>query len=402
MALPVIVGFTKITGQFIRAILDGVDADRDPDGIPVPGLTITLSTPLVPSLVRTTGEDPKTILIDPIVLGTNADGIVVDDRGVAGPFIVASNDPDTDPNGWAWNARISGPTLPEDIRFSFVAPAGGEVDLTTVVRVPASPGSELRAWQTAVLQTQTALSAAEAARDAAISAGTTPEQVAATVNAYLAAHPPTVAGVVGLTEALTGKVSDDELATAMSFQLQGYVTAANLTNALNSYATSAAMNTAVSAAKDRGNHFGFQTADTITDGATNKVFTAAEKTKLAGITPGATSTTTVDGITDATAIGKSVIRAVDMLSARNAIGAGTSNLAIGTTSTTAKAGNYQPTAANISDATVIGRAVLKAADAPTARAALGAVAVVLLETADPIPTDGPAEPTLYYRKKAGA
>lgn len=45
---------------------------------------------------------------------------------------------------------------------------------------------------------------------------------------------------------------------------------------------------------------------------------------------------------------------------------------IGTTATTAKAGNYQPTAANISDASAVGRSVLTAADAAAARTAIGA------------------------------
>lgn len=44
-------------------------------------------------------------------------------------------------------------------------------------------------------------------------------------------------------------------------------------------------------------------------------------------------------ITDATTVGKSVLTAADQAAARTAIGAGTSNLAIGTTSTTALAGN---------------------------------------------------------------
>jgi hypothetical protein len=47
-------------------------------------------------------------------------------------------------------------------------------------------------------------------------------------------------------------------------------------------------------------------------------------------------------------------------------------LAIGTTSTTAKAGNYAPAAADISDATTVGRNVLKATDAAAARSAIGA------------------------------
>lgn len=44
----------------------------------------------------------------------------------------------------------------------------------------------------------------------------------------------------------------------------------------------------------------------------------------------------------ATALGKSLLSATDANTARNAIGAGTSNLAIGTTATTAKVGNYTP------------------------------------------------------------
>src|SRR5690606_36712862 len=41
-------------------------------------------------------------------------------------------------------------------------------------------------------------------------------------------------------------------------------------------------------------------------------------------------------------VGKAVVKASDATAARSAIGAGTSNLAIGTTSTTAKAGDYVP------------------------------------------------------------
>jgi len=77
-----------------------------------------------------------------------------------------------------------------------------------------------------------------------------------------------------------------------------------------------------------------------------------------------------DSITDATTIGKALIRAADAAAARAAIGAGTSNLALGTTAGTAKAGDYQPAAANISDSTSTGRALLTAASATAARGTL--------------------------------
>ena len=60
----------------------------------------------------------------------------------------------------------------------------------------------------------------------------------------------------------------------------------------------------------------------------------------------------------------------DQASARVAIGAGTSNLTIGTTGTTAKAGDYQPSAANISDATTMGRSILTAANASAVKTSL--------------------------------
>ena len=58
---------------------------------------------------------------------------------------------------------------------------------------------------------------------------------------------------------------------------------------------------------------------------------------------------TVSNITDISDVGKSVIMAPTMAGAREAIGAGTgnSNLTIGTTATTAKAGNYHPTWAQV-------------------------------------------------------
>src|SRR5664279_6029663 len=86
------------------------------------------------------------------------------------------------------------------------------------------------------------------------------------------------------------------------------------------------------------------TVNTITDG------------KIAAAIP---VTPTADTLSGATVIGKSLIKATDAASARLAIGAGNSALVIGTTSTTAKAGDYQPTAENISNATTVGRNVLK-------------------------------------------
>lgn len=73
-------------------------------------------------------------------------------------------------------------------------------------------------------------------------------------------------------------------------------------------------------------------------GAINEIY--------AGISSG--GTIVADAITDATEVGKSVLRAVDAETARSAIGAGTSDLVIGTTATTAKAGDYTPAWGDVS------------------------------------------------------
>ena len=62
---------------------------------------------------------------------------------------------------------------------------------------------------------------------------------------------------------------------------------------------------------------------------------------------GSASVDTLEGVTDT---GKSVMKAASPATARTAIGAGTSSLALGTTGTTAKAGNYTPTSAEVSNA----------------------------------------------------
>ncbi|MEK8215512.1 hypothetical protein [Paenibacillus sp. FSL L8-0463] len=87
---------------------------------------------------------------------------------------------------------------------------------------------------------------------------------------------------------------------------------------------------------------------------------------------GGSSSVSAADITDASTVGKQVLTAANAAAVRTAIGAGTSNLAVGTGAAEAKAGNYQPTAANISDASTVGRQVLTATDAAAARTAIGA------------------------------
>lgn len=115
------------------------------------------------------------------------------------------------------------------------------------------------------------------------------------------------------------------------------------------------------------------TAETQTGADTARAVTPAGLKAVADTKAATTHTHTLAQISDASPQGRSLMSASDGATARGLIGAGTSNLAIGTTGSTAKAGNYAPASADISDATTVGRAVLTAATAGAALTALGAV-----------------------------
>jgi hypothetical protein len=86
-------------------------------------------------------------------------------------------------------------------------------------------------------------------------------------------------------------------------------------------------------------------------------------------------THTASQISDASVVGRQVLTAADAAAARSAIGAGTSSLALGTSSSTAKPGDWKPTAADVSDGTAVGRGVLTAASADAGRQALNVYAL---------------------------
>lgn len=63
--------------------------------------------------------------------------------------------------------------------------------------------------------------------------------------------------------------------------------------------------------------------------------------------PSIPAAATVDNLGGAGTVGKTVMKAGDAAAARTAIGAGTSNLKVGTAATDAKAGNWKPTATDV-------------------------------------------------------
>lgn len=97
----------------------------------------------------------------------------------------------------------------------------------------------------------------------------------------------TVNSVNGLTQDImlnADNISDSDT-------IHKFTTATNLTK-LAGIATAATANDTDANLKNRANHTGTQSADTIVDGTTNKAYTATEKTKLAGIATAATANDT--------------------------------------------------------------------------------------------------------------
>lgn len=93
-----------------------------------------------------------------------------------------------------------------------------------------------------------------------------------------------------MTTALAGKAEITHTHTIAN--VTGLQTALDGKQAAGSYATISELSTTSTADRSRANHTGTQSADTIVDGTTNHVFTAADDTKLAGIATGATANST--------------------------------------------------------------------------------------------------------------
>ena len=159
----------RIDYRALSSVVDSDDPDREPDAVPLAHLSVKF-TPGRTRLVTT--SPPETVFLHPIEWKTDADGYLVSPDGQRGLYLVAS---DIDPeNVWTWTVRISStPTSPHQITavsYSFIAPSGGSVDLSTVVPVPAVVASDLPAWQKAVSTTLAARDETLAARDETLAA----------------------------------------------------------------------------------------------------------------------------------------------------------------------------------------------------------------------------------------
>ena len=178
MALPINVGTGEVTGRFVVGVVDGPDADRDPDAVPAKGtITFTASVPYLPN--PTADPSPVTILQTAITGVLDDDGVLCTPDpadplapGYPGLRLIATDDPDLSVTGWTWavtyrfqdvgGAPLSIPT------HSMSLPTDGTVDLTAVVKVPSSTG--IGQEQAEALAAAAAAAAQDAAQAAAVAA----------------------------------------------------------------------------------------------------------------------------------------------------------------------------------------------------------------------------------------
>lgn len=179
MALPANISTGRVTGQFIVGVVDGLDEDDEPDFIAASGsIAFTASTPYLPN--PTASPNPVTMLKTTILAVLDDEGYICTPdhenpmvAGKRGIRLVATDDPDASVEGWTWKATpqfrdVGGMVIHDAIKtFDFALPSGSTVDLTTVVKVPASQGiGTEQAVAAAAAASAAARQAAEAAREA--------------------------------------------------------------------------------------------------------------------------------------------------------------------------------------------------------------------------------------------
>lgn len=164
-ALPAELSTGMVHGRFIVALVDGDDADQEPEVIPATGrVSFKASVGYVP--VPVTAEGPVTVMKGPIVGVLDDEGYLSTPHPTTGePMyrgvkLLATDDPDMAVKDWTWTAdyrfdSVNATTM-QIPAHSFALPGGAVVDLTTMVKVPSSPGYGLPQAEAAVLRAEAA------------------------------------------------------------------------------------------------------------------------------------------------------------------------------------------------------------------------------------------------------
>ncbi|RKW71735.1 hypothetical protein [Galactobacter caseinivorans] len=258
---PLLTGL--VTGRFIAALIDGADSGAEPDVVPAAGkITLTPDVPYLPLAEAEGGA--VTVIGGPVVVVLDAEGYLSTPHTdpaqppmARGVRVLATDSPGAPVTGFTWKvdysfAPINGrtPTIPS---HAIAVPAGGQVDLTTAVKVPSSPGVGIpqvedaarRAAESAAVAmgaAQEAATAAEAAVEASAGAvaGVADAAASASSSAAAAAAAAGSASTAASTSTLAKAAADAAKADAASAVGAATTAASAATAAANSAATATA------------------------------------------------------------------------------------------------------------------------------------------------------------------
>lgn len=124
--LPLGVALGRVVGRLVGPSMPGHT------GLPVAGAHVTLTIDQARWLRAAYASPPALILPDPVNCTTDADGILLDERGNPGVTLVATDAPEIeldDASPWLWRATVTAPVLGQPISWTFELPNGGTVDL---------------------------------------------------------------------------------------------------------------------------------------------------------------------------------------------------------------------------------------------------------------------------------
>ncbi len=262
MSLPTNVGTGRVTAQFLVGLVDGSDPDQMPEAIPAQGRVVfTASVPYLPDPLA--DPRPVTILNTEVVAVLDNEGILCTPvEGTLEPLysgvrLIATDDSDLTVTGWTWLATyyfepVNGKALSIPTH-SFAVPKFGEVDLTTVVKVPSSTG----------IGTEQAEALAASAQAAAVASAADAAAAQAAASAAAAEASANDAGVTTLitTGGTTTRTAVTDLVTSSN------ATKLNTDDAVNTYQSQSALDAAVAAKVNTGGTGARTAVQTIADAA---------------------------------------------------------------------------------------------------------------------------------------
>lgn len=175
--VPDQISYGEVTGRFVSFRADGPDVGEVPDEVPLSG-TVTL-TPSV-NLVRFPTLEPPRIAAISSVTAQVVNGDLKAPDGTGGVFVIATDQPLGQPDKVQWKATFNlAGAASQPAAVTFDVPAGGVVDLVTVLPATPTPGTVVVVSSEDRVLAQQARDEAENFKNAAQSAASTAAQSAA-------------------------------------------------------------------------------------------------------------------------------------------------------------------------------------------------------------------------------